>query len=98
MNLPFRNFLRREPARAQENRQEEKASRTGALIALLSNHRPRWTPRDYHALAREGYARNPIAFRSVRMIAEAAANVPLTTSIRCLRCSAGPIRARPARI
>jgi len=73
MNLPFRNFLRREPARANE----EKASRTGALVALFSQGRPRWTPRDYHALAREGYAKNPIAFRSVRMIAEAAANVPL---------------------
>jgi HK97 family phage portal protein len=77
MQLPFRNFLRREPARAQENRQEEKASRTGALVALFSQGRPRWTPRDYHALAREGYAKNPIAFRSVRMIAEAAANVRL---------------------
>jgi HK97 family phage portal protein len=73
MQFPFRNFLRREPARASE----EKASRTGALIALLSNNRPRWTPRDYHALAREGFAKNPIAFRSVRMIAEAAAHVPL---------------------
>jgi HK97 family phage portal protein len=77
MNLPFRNLLRREPARAQENRHEEKASRTGALVALFSQGRPRWTPRDYHALAREGFAKNPIAYRSVRMIAEAAANVPL---------------------
>ncbi|MBY0531556.1 MAG: phage portal protein [Xanthobacteraceae bacterium] len=72
MHFPFRNyFSRRDVVR------EEKASRTGALIALLSSNRPRWTPRDYHALAREGYAKNPIAFRSVRMIAEAAANVRL---------------------
>jgi HK97 family phage portal protein len=73
MKLPFRNLFANAPARPQE----EKASRTGALIALLGGNRPRWTPRDYHALAREGYAKNPIAFRSVRMIAEAAANVPL---------------------
>lgn len=74
MHLPFRNpFARREPAHASE----AKASRTGALVALFSGNRPRWTPRDYHALAREGYARNPVAFRSVRMIAEAAANIPL---------------------
>ncbi|MCW5678061.1 MAG: phage portal protein [Xanthobacteraceae bacterium] len=73
MNFPFREFFsRRAPARA-----EEKASRTGALVALFSSGRPRWTPRDYAALAREGYTKNPIAFRSVRMIAEAAANVPL---------------------
>ncbi|HMN51253.1 MAG TPA: phage portal protein, partial [Xanthobacteraceae bacterium] len=74
MHLPFRNpFARCEPAHASE----AKASRTGALVALFSGNRPRWTPRDYHALAREGYARNPVAFRSVRMIAEAAANIPL---------------------
>jgi HK97 family phage portal protein len=72
MQLPFRNFFARSaPA------PEEKASRTGALVALFSQGRPRWTPRDYAALAREGYAKNPIAFRSVRMIAEAAANIPL---------------------
>jgi HK97 family phage portal protein len=74
MHFPFREFFtRREPARTSE----EKASRTGALVALFSQGRPRWTPRDYAALAREGYAKNPIAFRSVRMIAEAAAKIPL---------------------
>lgn len=78
MQLPFREFFsRRAPARLQETGREEKASRTGALIALFSGQRPRWTPRDYHALAREGYAKNPVAFRAVRMIAEAAANIPL---------------------
>jgi HK97 family phage portal protein len=74
MHFSFRNlFSRAASARADE----EKASRTGALVALFSQGRPRWTPRDYAALAREGYAKNPIAFRSVRMIAEAAANIPL---------------------
>jgi phage portal protein BeeE len=32
--------------------------------------RARWTPRDYAALAREGYARNAIVYRAVRLIAE----------------------------
>ncbi|MPT21934.1 MAG: hypothetical protein E2577_02360, partial [Starkeya sp.] len=32
-----------------------------ALVALLAGHRPQWTPRDYGALAREGYQRNAIA-------------------------------------
>ena len=54
-----------------------KASRTDALIALQSQGRAVWTPRDYAALAREGYSRNAIVYRSVRMIAEAAASVPL---------------------
>ncbi|RZJ82787.1 MAG: phage portal protein, partial [Brevundimonas sp.] len=56
---------------------EEKASRVGPLIALSSGGRPRWTPRDYAALADAGFARNAVAYRCVRMIAEAAASTPL---------------------
>ncbi len=36
-----------------------------------------WTPRNYAALAREGFAGNPIGYRAIRMIAEAAASIPL---------------------
>jgi HK97 family phage portal protein len=36
-----------------------------------------WAPRDYAAFAREGFMQNPIVYRSVRMIAEAAASVPI---------------------
>jgi HK97 family phage portal protein len=39
--------------------------------------RPVWPMRDPAAFAREGYARNAIAYRCVRMIAEAAASAPL---------------------
>src|SRR6478736_7664043 len=49
---------------------ESKSSRTGRLISLEGGGRPRWTPRDYTALAREGYARNAIVYRAVRLIAE----------------------------
>src|SRR5580765_2754561 len=49
---------------------EQKASRTAQLIALQSGGQARWTPRDYAALAREGYARNAIVYRAVRLIAE----------------------------
>ena len=55
---------------------EAKASRTAALIAFDGGGRAAWTPRDYAALAREGFARNPIVYRSVRMVAEAVASVP----------------------
>ena len=55
---------------------EEKASRAGALIAIESLRRPVWTPRDYAAFAREGYMQNAIVYRSVRMVAEAAASIP----------------------
>jgi HK97 family phage portal protein len=49
---------------------ERKASATSRLIALESGGRARWTPRDYAALAREGYTRNAIVFRAVRLTAE----------------------------
>jgi HK97 family phage portal protein len=54
---------------------EVKASRTAALIALESPGRPRWTPRDYAALAREGFLGNAIVHRSVKLVAENAAAV-----------------------
>jgi HK97 family phage portal protein len=56
---------------------EAKASRTAKLFAFASGGQPVWTPRDLAALAREGFARNPVVYRSVRMIAEAASSVPL---------------------
>ncbi|MGQ4272456.1 phage portal protein [Terrihabitans sp. B22-R8] len=56
---------------------EEKASRAHTLVALHEAGRPVWTPRDYAALAREGFIRNAIVFRCVRLIAETAASVPL---------------------
>jgi len=56
---------------------EAKASKTAKLVAFASGGQPVWTPRDFTALAREGFAKNPIVYRSVRMIAEAAASVPL---------------------
>jgi len=52
---------------------EAKASRTARLIALESTGRARWTPRDYAALAREGYIGNAIVHRAVKLVAENAA-------------------------
>jgi HK97 family phage portal protein len=55
---------------------EAKASRTAQLIQFESGGRARWTPRDYAALAREGYVGNAIVHRAVKLVAEnvAAAN------------------------
>ncbi|WP_127090141.1 phage portal protein [Aquabacter cavernae] len=55
---------------------EAKASRTAALVALLSQGRARWTPRDYASLAREGFARNAVAYRAVRLVCEAVGTMP----------------------
>ncbi len=54
-----------------------KASRAGAAGAVYSVGRPVWAPRDYAGSAREGFQRNAIVHRCVRMIAEAAASVPV---------------------
>ncbi|MFC5393106.1 phage portal protein [Bosea vestrisii] len=72
------NFLRslRGPAAP-----EQKRSRVGPLIALHEAGRPVWTPRDYGALAREGYQRNPVVHRCVRLIAEAAAQAQLVAKV-----------------
>jgi hypothetical protein len=56
---------------------DTKASRTGPLLAFEALRQPVWSPRDYAAFAREGFAQNAIVYRSVRMVAEAAASVPL---------------------
>ena len=45
------------------------------LVALqLANfaHSAKWTPNNYAALAREGYQQNAVAYRCIRLIAEAA--------------------------
>ena len=55
---------------------EAKQSAAAGLIALQTHGRPVWTPRNYEALAKEGFAANAIGYRCVRMISEAAARVP----------------------
>ena len=55
---------------------EAKASRAAKLLAMHSIGEPHWTTRDSAALTREGYERNAVCHRCVRMVAEAAAAVP----------------------
>ncbi|MBF9232051.1 phage portal protein [Microvirga alba] len=57
---------------------EAKASRAEAAVALYVSGRAVWTPRDYAALAREGFQKNAIVHRAVRLVGEAAASLPLT--------------------
>ena len=65
----FADFLNR------LGRRETKASRTAHLVALETGGRARWTPRDYAALAREGFIGNAIVHRAVKLVAESAASV-----------------------
>src|SRR3712207_4883484 len=56
---------------------EAKDSRALAAVAFYAAGRPVWTPRDYAALAREGFQKNAVVHRAVRLVAEAAASLPL---------------------
>jgi HK97 family phage portal protein len=67
MKLPS-IFSRRRAAPA-----ETKAS---GFFTLTAEGRAHWSSRSYASLSREGFMKNPIAHRAVRMIAEAAASVP----------------------
>jgi HK97 family phage portal protein len=67
------DFLRR----AEPVLPEQKASATGRVVAWGSSGRVAWSPRDTVSLTKTGFQGNPIGFRAVKMIAEAAAALPL---------------------
>ncbi len=56
---------------------EQKASVTKGVVTMHGPAQAVWTPRDYGALAKNGVMKNPVVYRCVRLIAEAAASVPL---------------------
>lgn len=68
------NFFRRG---AETGVPEKKASATGPVVAYQSSGRVAWSPRDAVSLTRTGFSGNPVGFRSVKLIAEAAAALPL---------------------
>lgn len=49
------------------------------LVALSGPGAASWGSREAGALTRDGYLRNAVAYRCVRMVAEAAASIPLKT-------------------
>lgn len=56
---------------------EQKASATAPLIALHAHGRAAWSGRDLSSLTRNGFTQNPVCFRAIKLVAEAAAAVPL---------------------
>jgi len=96
----MKNWLQAALSRAPQTKSSSGSS-TGSnsgtpLVALqLANsaHSASWTPRNYAALAREGYQQNAIAYRCIRLIAEAAASVPLCVR-RDTECAGGDPAAR----
>ncbi len=68
------DFLRKAPLSVVP---ERKASAVGRVIAWGNSGRAAWSPRDVASLTRTGFQGNPVGFRAVRLIAEAAAALPL---------------------
>jgi len=66
------DFLKRKDAPS-----EVKASAAGPVIAWGGSGRVAWSPRDIPSLTRAGFQGNPVGFRSVKLIAEAAAALPV---------------------
>ena len=56
---------------------EQKASAAGPVVAWHGAGRVAWSPRDTVSLTRSGFTGNPVGYRSVKLIAESAAALPL---------------------
>jgi HK97 family phage portal protein len=82
------DFLRRREGAAAP---ETKASATGPVIAWSGAGRVAWSPRDTGSLTRAGFVGNPVGFRSIKLIAEAAAALPLVLQDAERRYEAHPL-------
>ncbi|MCB1362883.1 MAG: phage portal protein [Rhodobacteraceae bacterium] len=80
------DFLRR-----SERACETKASAAGPVVAWHGAGRVAWSPRDTVSLTRAGFAGNPVGFRCVKLIAEAAAALPLILQDRVRRYDEHPV-------
>ncbi|MGJ8628349.1 MAG: phage portal protein [Sulfitobacter sp.] len=76
---------------------ERKASATGPVVAYQTSGRVAWSPRDAVSLTRVGFCGNPVGFRSVKLIAEAAAALPLVVQDAECRFETHPVMALLAR-
>ncbi len=72
---------------------ETKASATGPVVAWHNVGRVAWSPRDAVSLTRTGFSGNPVGFRSVKLIAEAAAALPLVLQDQDQRFDVHPVLA-----
>lgn len=71
------DLLRRNKPQVPQSPPEQKASQTARVVSWHGVGRVAWSPRDSVSLTRSGFAGNPVGHRVVRLIAEAAAAVPL---------------------
>ncbi|SHI84343.1 phage portal protein, HK97 family [Shimia gijangensis] len=79
--------------RSETNAPEQKASAAGPVVAYHSAGRVAWSPRDTVSLTRTGFSGNPVGFRSVKLIAESAAALPLVLQDGAQRYDTHPLLA-----
>ena len=82
-------FMNRKTPTPQEV--EVKASATGRVMAMSGAGRVAWSPRDVVSLTKAGFAANPIGFRAVKLIAEAAAALPVVLQDGARRYETHPV-------
>jgi HK97 family phage portal protein len=70
---------------------ERKSAAPWVTLHLASQ--PNWSPRSYASLTRDGFAANVIGYRCVRMIAEAAASLPLLVYVAGEEVADHPLKA-----
>lgn len=74
IRLPWHSSAERTPAPVIGPDETKTAA---PFAAVFSSGDGSWTNRPYAGLARDGYLRNPVGHRCVRLVAESAAGVPL---------------------
>ena len=89
------DFLKR--AGRAEAPVEKKASATGRVVAWGNAGRVAWSPRDVVSLTKTGFQGNPVGFRAVKLIAEAAAALPVVCQDAERRYDTHPVLALLAR-
>jgi len=72
MRFPFR-LPRRAPALPSP---VSEAKALSGFVAFSGEGSSRWSEKTYASLSREGFMRNPVAHRAIRLVGEAAASVP----------------------
>ena len=87
--MAIRDLFRRK--QSPQSAPSRKTSATGPVVAYHSSGRVVWSARDTSSLTKTGYCGNPVGFRAVKLIAEAAAAVPLVLQDADTRYSDHPI-------
>ena len=87
--MAIRDLFRRK--QSPQSAPSRKTSATGLVVAYHSSGRVVWSARDTSSLTKTGYCGNPVGFRAVKLIAEAAAAVPLVLQDADTRYSDHPI-------